>query len=134
MISALKPGGVLLSIEPDMLPATVAEPAPLQTFWQGWLGWSVDAGIDYSIGRKIAGWLDSLGLDQVSAEGYTPVFNGTSSWAQYWIETMRELRPRLLESEHITADHFAAFDAGFSDSHYWTSVLTMVASWGRKSG
>jgi SAM-dependent methyltransferase len=26
MVSSLKPGGVLLSIEPDMLPCTVAEP------------------------------------------------------------------------------------------------------------
>ena len=133
MIYALQPGGVLLSIEPDMLPATVAEPAALQMFWQGWLRWSVDAGIDYFIGRRIAGWLDSLGLEQVSAEGYTPVFNGTSPWAQYWIGTMRELRPRLLESGHINSNQFAEFDSHFSDFHYWTSVLTMVASWGRKS-
>ena len=132
MISALKPGGALLSIEPDMLPATVAEPEALQTFWQGWLAWSVDAGIDYSIGRKIASWLDSFGLEQVSAEGYTPVFNGGSPWSEYWIETMRELRPRLLESGHIIANHFAEFDLRYSDPHYWTSVLTMVASWGRK--
>jgi len=132
MVSALKPGGVLLSIEPDMLLATVAEPEALRTFWQGWVGWSVDAGIDYSVGRKIAGWLDSSGLQQVAAEGYTPVFSGGSPWAQYWIETMRELRSRLLESGHIDAARFAAFDSHYSDQHYWTSVLTMVASWGRK--
>jgi len=40
MLAALKPGGVLLSIEPDMLPCTVAEPEPVRTFWQGWLQWS----------------------------------------------------------------------------------------------
>jgi SAM-dependent methyltransferase len=132
MVSALKPGGVLLSIEPDMLAATVAEPKALQTFWQGWLEWSVDAGIDYSIGRKIASWLDLLGMEQVSAEGYTPLFHGGSPWAEYWIETMRELRPRLLDSGHINANQFAEFDMRYRDPHYWTSVLTMVASWGRK--
>jgi SAM-dependent methyltransferase len=134
MIAALKPGGALLSIEPDMLPTMVAEPEAMRTFWQGWLKWSVDAGIDYFIGRKIAGWLDSFGMEDVGAEGYTPIFNGTSPWAEYWIETMRELRPRLLGSGHITANEFAQFDARFRDPHYWTSVLTMVASWGHKPG
>ncbi len=37
MVGALKPGGVLLSIEPDMLPCTVAEPDTMRAFWQGWL-------------------------------------------------------------------------------------------------
>ena len=38
-------------------------------FWQGWLRWSVEAGIDYHIGRKIPAWLDSLGLTDVAGEG-----------------------------------------------------------------
>ncbi len=32
MVTALKPGGALLSIEPDMLPCTVAEPDSMHTF------------------------------------------------------------------------------------------------------
>src|ERR1700751_3662376 len=43
MMSALKPGGVLLSIEPDMLPCTVTEPDSIRTFWQRWLEWSVES-------------------------------------------------------------------------------------------
>src|SRR5215469_5300962 len=62
MIAALKPSGVLLSIEPDFLPATVAEPESMRRFWQGWLQWSVEVNIDYFIGRKIPGWMDSLQL------------------------------------------------------------------------
>jgi len=68
-----------------MLPATVAEPEPLRTFWQGWLQWSAGVGIDYSIGRKIAASLDSLGLQEAAGEGHTPLFNGGSPWASYWI-------------------------------------------------
>ena len=90
MVTALKPGGVLLSIEPDMLPCTVAEPAGMRAFWQGWLTWSVDAGIDYFIGRKIPAWLDSLGLEEVAGEGHTAQFNGGSRWATYWTATMTE--------------------------------------------
>ncbi len=96
MVAALKPGGVLLSIEPDMLPCTVTEPDAMRAFWQGWLKWSVEAGIDYSIGRKIPAWLDSLGLEDVAGEGHTAQFNGGSNWATYWTATMRELTPALL--------------------------------------
>src|SRR5271154_7424956 len=103
MVAALKPGGVLLSIEPDMLPCTVTEPDSMRAFWQGWLKWSVDAGIDYSIGRKIPAWLDSLGLEDVAGEGHTAQFNGGSRWATYWTATMQELAPRLLKSHCVTA-------------------------------
>jgi SAM-dependent methyltransferase len=44
MVEALKPGGVLLSIEPDMLPCTVTEPDGIREFWSGWLRWSTEAG------------------------------------------------------------------------------------------
>lgn len=102
MVAALKPGGMLLSIEPDMLPCTVTEPESLHTFWQGWLKWSVEEGIDYYIGRRIPAWLDSLGLAEVAGEGYTAHFNGGSDWARYWTETMHELAPSLLNSGCVT--------------------------------
>ena len=132
MVSALEPGGFLLSTEPHMLPATVAEPEAMHAFWQGWLQWSVDEGIDYSIGPKIAPWLDSLGLEQVAAEGHTAVFNGGSPWATYWLETMQVLRPKLLESGRITEAGLQVFEACYRDPHYWTNVITFVATWGRK--
>ena len=74
MVTALKAGGVLLSVEPDMLPCTVAEPDSMRTFWEGWLRWSVEVGIDDFVGRKIAAWLDSLGIEDVAGEGHTAQF------------------------------------------------------------
>src|SRR5215470_5804603 len=71
MVDALKPGGVLLSIEPDMTPCTMTEPDSMRAFWQAWLKWSVENKIDYFIGRKIPEWLDSLGLRNVAGEGHT---------------------------------------------------------------
>ncbi len=132
MIAALKPGGVLLSIEPDMLPCTVTEPVAMRAFWQGWLKWSVEAGIDYSIGRKIPGWLDSLGLDEVAGEGHTAQFNGGSRWATYWTATMGELAPALLKSGHVTGKMLEEFHSCYQDPHYWTSIMTFVENWGRK--
>ncbi len=132
MMAALKPGGVLLSIEPDMLPCTAAAPESLNQFWRGWIQWSEAAGIDYFIGRKIPAWLDSLGLEKISSEGTTAQFSGASPWATYWIETMRELAPALEQSGSLTAETLAEFFARYQDPHYWTSVITFTATWGRK--
>lgn len=132
MVAALKPGGVLLSIEPDMLPCTVTEPDSMRAFWQGWLTWSVEAGIDYSLGRRIPAWLDSLGLEEVAGEGHTAQFNGGSRWATYWAATIRELAPALLESGHMTGKMLEEFYPCYQDPHYWTSVMTFTENWGRK--
>jgi hypothetical protein len=132
MLTALKPGGVLLSIEPDMLPCTVAEPALMRTFWQGWLNWSMHAGIDYFIGRKIPAWLDSLGVEEIASEGHTATFNGQSDWANYWIATIRELQPSLLKGGYITTALLEEFETCYRDPHYWASLITFTATWGRK--
>src|ERR1700723_3253169 len=132
MLTALKPGGILLSVEPDMLPCTVAHPESMHAFWQGWLKWSAQAGIDYFIGRRIPSWLDFLGMEQVAGEGYTAHFNGGSDWAKYWAETMRELTPSLLKSGCLSSELLEEFQVSFQDPHYWTSVMTFTANWGRK--
>jgi hypothetical protein len=132
MLTALKPGGTLLSIEPDMLPCTVAEPASMRTFWQGWLNWSVDTGIDYFLGRKIPAWLDSLGVQDIASEGHTAIFNGGSDWANYWTATIRELQPSLLKGGYITTALLKEFETCYRDPHYWASIMTFTATWGRK--
>ena len=50
----------------------------------------------------------------------------------YWIETFHELRPALLESGYITDETLAQIDNHYRDPHYWTSVITFTANWGRK--
>jgi SAM-dependent methyltransferase len=132
MVAALKPGGVLLSIEPDMLPCTVTEPDSVRAFWEGWLKWSVANGIDYFIGRKIPAWMDSLSLEDVAGEGHTAQFNGGSNWARYWTEMMLELAPSLLKQHDVTEKMLAGFHARYQDPHYWTGVITFTANWGRK--
>ncbi len=132
MVDALKPGGVLLSIEPDFLPATAATPKALRTFWQAWLKWSQSVGVDYFIGRTMPGLLTEANLDNVAAEGTTALYNGNAPWAKYWIETIDELRPRLLDSGYMTRPMLTRFDRSYTDTRVWTSAITFVASWGSK--
>lgn len=132
MVELLKPGGVLLSIEPDFLPATAATPEPLHALWQGWLGWAKSVGIDYFIGHAMPGLLTSHGLDHIAAEGTTEFYRGNSSWSKYWLETLEELHPRLLESGYITAPVYSRFKRLYSDPRVWTSAITFVGAWGTK--
>jgi SAM-dependent methyltransferase len=134
MVTAVKPGGVLLSIETDMLPCTVAEPDSMRAFWQAWVKWSVEAGIDFFVARKIPAWLDEMGLEGICGEGHVALFNGGSPWADYWIETVNMLTPKLLKSGHFTDKLIEEFHVRYRDPHYWTSVISFTANWGRKPG
>ena len=132
MVSALKPGGHLLLIEPDFLP-TEATPPSLRPFWEGWLEWSRSAGINYFIGRTLPSLLTAAGLREIAAEGTTEVYPGGSPWSKYWLDTTSELKPRLLESGCMTRAVLARFERTYSDPKVWTSAITFVASWGTKS-
>lgn len=127
MIASLKAGGALLLIEPDFLPVSVAEPPEVRAFWDGWLAWSRERGIDYCIGRTLAFRLTLLGLTNISGTAETAIYNGGSSWADYWIDTITELRCDLISSGKLDGalvDHFLTYCA---DSNWWTQTIAFTA-------
>jgi ubiquinone/menaquinone biosynthesis C-methylase UbiE len=87
LVASVRPGGALLLIEPDFLPVSIAEPAEVRLFWEQWLAWSIERGIDYHIGRKLAAQLAVLGLERISGSAETAIYNGGSRWADYWTST-----------------------------------------------
>jgi hypothetical protein len=99
LVASLRPGGALVLIERDFLPVSVAEPPERRRFWDGWLAWSRERGIDYHIGRTLAPRLGALGsLEQIRGAAETAVYNGVSPWANYWTQTIVELRGDLVSS------------------------------------
>jgi SAM-dependent methyltransferase len=132
MAAAVRPGGWLLLIEPDFLPVRAAEPAEVRLFWDGWLAWASDAGIDYFIGRRLPGQLAALGLEAVGAAGEVALVRGGSDWAEYWRESIQELQPAMLRSGHVTPDQLPGMYAALADPAYWTMVCSFTAAWGRK--
>ena len=130
MLAALKPGGLLLCIEPDFLPATASEPPSLRNFWEAWLKWSSSVGIDYFLGRKMPELLAHSGVERVGAEGTTAIYNGGSPWAKYWLETVNELRPKLVESRFLNEQSLTTFSRFYQDQHHWTSAIIFVGAWG----
>jgi SAM-dependent methyltransferase len=131
LVASLAPGGGILLIEPDFLPVSIAEPGDVRAFWDGWLAWSRDAGIDYHIGRTLAPRLAALGLEHVAGTAETAVYCGGSEWASYWVDTVTELQDRLNASGHLDQRRIDRFLAHCRDPHWWTQTIAFTAVHGR---
>ena len=134
LVASLAPGGGILLIEPDFLPVSVAEPPAVRAFWEGWLAWSRDQGIDYHIGRSLAPRLAALGLEPVAGTAETAVYHGGSPWAAYWTDTVTELRPRLVASGKLDHQRIDQFLAHCAEPGWWTQTIAFTAVHGRAPG
>ena len=134
LVASLRPGGALVLIEPDFLPVTIAEPPEVRAFWSGWLAWSRERGIDYQIGRTLAPRLAALGLERVGGAAETVIYNGTSSWADYWTQTIRELRQDLANSGKLSNEMMDPFLGYCADPAWWTQTIAFTAVHGYARG
>jgi SAM-dependent methyltransferase len=134
MVGSLKAGGAFLLIEPDFLPVSVAEPPEVHAFWDGWLALSRERGIDYHIGRTLAPRLALLGLTNISGTAETAIYNGGSLWADYWIETITELRGDLISSGRLDDALINKFLVCCADSNWWTQTIAFTAVHGLTRG
>jgi SAM-dependent methyltransferase len=132
LVASLGDRGAILLIEPDFVPVSVAEPPQIRAFWEGWLAWSRDRGIDYFIGRSLARRLAALGLQYVAGMAETAVYNGGSRWAEYWIQTVVELRDDLIGSGRLDGGLIDAFLARCRDPEWWTETIAFTAVQGRR--
>ena len=134
MIASLRAGGALLLIEPDFLPVSIAEPQEVRAFWDAWLVWSRERGIDYHIGRTLAHRVASLGLTKISGTAETAIYNGGSLWADYWIQTVTELRGDLISTGKLDEALIDCFVTYCCDSNWWTQTIAFTAVHGRTLG
>jgi SAM-dependent methyltransferase len=131
MVASLRPGGALLLIEPDFLPVSIAEPPGVRAFWDGWLAWAYERGINYTIGRTLAPRLAALGLTGISGTAETAIYNGGSGWADYWIQTISELRDNLISSGKVDEALIDTFLECLADPTWWTQTIAFTAVHGR---
>jgi SAM-dependent methyltransferase len=127
LVASLRPGGAILLIEPDFLPVSIAEPREIREFWEGWLAWSGQQGIDYEIGRALPATLATLGLQSIAATAETALYNGDSAWARYWMQTVIELRGRLVASGKLDDASIDSFLAHCADPAWWTQTIAFTA-------
>ena len=131
MVASARPDGAIVLIEPDFLPVSVAEPPQIREFWQGSLAWSRGEGIDYFIGRRLPGMLSRRGLRDIQATAETALYNGGSLWAEYWRQTVIELRPRLVASGKLDDQSIGTFLAQCADPAWWTQTVAFTTVAGR---
>ena len=131
LAASVRPGGALLLIESDFLSVSVAEPPEVRAFWDGWLAWSRERGIDYYIGRELAPRLAALGLTQINGNAESAIYNGGSRWADYWTQTITELRGDLITSGKLNDALVDTFLDHCADSHWWTETIAFSAVHGR---
>ena len=127
LVASVRPGGAILLIEPDFLPVSVAEPLEVRAFWEGWLTWSREQGIDYAIGRRLPATLATLGLEGIGATAETALYNGGSAWALYWRQTVVELRGGLVASGKVDDRSIDTFLAHCADPLWWTQTIAFTA-------
>ena len=132
LVAGLAPGGAILLIEPDFLPVSIAEPPAVRAFWDGWLAWSRDRGIDYHLGRTLAPRLAAAGLEQVGGTTETSVYRGGSAWASYWTQTIDELRAGLVASGRLDDALIDGFLAHCADPAWWTQTIAFTAVHARR--
>jgi SAM-dependent methyltransferase len=132
LLAGARPGGAVLLIEPDFHPVSVAEPAEVRSFWEGWLSWSREQGIDYTIGRKLPAALAAAGMIEIGAGAETALYNGGSPWADYWTQTIVELRPKLVQSGVLGEAAIEAFLERCADPGWWTQTIAFTAVHARK--
>jgi SAM-dependent methyltransferase len=131
LVASLRPGGAVLLIEPDFLPVSVAEPPDVRAFWQGWLEWARECGVDYQIGRALAPRLAGLGLIEIGGTAETAIYNGGSQWADYWTQTITELRDDLISSGKLNDALLNTFLRYCADSTWWTQTIAFTGVHGR---
>src|SRR4051794_5810817 len=124
---------VATPIDPGAFDLVTAEPPEVRAFWDGWLAWSRDQGIDYHVGRALAPRLASLGLAEVAGTAETAVYNGASPWAGYWTDTVVELREGLVASGRLDDELIDAFLAHCADPSWWTQTIAFTAVHARRA-
>jgi SAM-dependent methyltransferase len=90
--------------------------------------------IEADFGRTLAPQLCSLGLANIRGTAETAIYNGGSLWADYWIETITELRSDLISSSKVDEALIDKFLACCSDSNWWTQTIAFTAVHGRTPG
>ena len=132
LAEAVRPGGCILLEEPDFHPALASDSTVMRDFWQGFLAWAADHGIDYFIGRRLAPLLAGLGVARIDVHGETILFNGGSLPARYLSLTMRELEQPLLASGLIGRTFWTEAIALFDNGQFWTWQNSYVTTTGHK--
>jgi SAM-dependent methyltransferase len=129
----VRPGGWFFIQEPDFYPTWTVEPPSQKRFWGEFIEWAASHQIDYYVGRKIPGWLQADGLQNVNAEGHAILYNGGSTFAQWWDYGIREIADKLRSEGGVSQETLDEFFSLYRDPAYWTATIAFTATTAQRS-
>jgi SAM-dependent methyltransferase len=132
LAGAVRPGGCILIEEPDFHPVLATDSPTMRSFWQGFLAWAANRGIDYFIGRRLGPLLSDLGIEAIVVHGETILFNGGSLAARYLKLSMEEMGQSILASGLIGPTVWTEAMALLDNPRFWTWQNSYVTTAGRK--
>ena len=135
MMNALRPGGVLLVEEPDMVTMFEAvEPPELRRAMQAAMRHlETTCPIEVEYGRHVVDDLTAVGLAGVEAEGRCPVVRGGSAPAAHFLKlTLLKLRAAVLAGNKLTETEFSTALNALNDPARTFYIPLTVAAWGRR--
>jgi SAM-dependent methyltransferase len=139
LTNAIKPGGWILLEEPDAITDTagplVAEDK--QAFYlkitRTVYAFLQKRGLDPFVGRKLLGWLNSLGFVNCQSEGRVRMFSGGLQGIKSpHMMAFEQLRDDVVGEGTVTESEFARFlDLTKDSSFCWQEAMTMSV-WGQR--
>ena len=66
-------------------------------------------------------------MANISGTAEIAIYNGGSLWAEYWIETITELRSNLIGAGKLNEALIDKFLTYCSDSNWWTQTIAFTA-------
>jgi SAM-dependent methyltransferase len=134
IISALRPGGLILFEEFDVLSMTPdPQISPSETMLKTiTVLWRVmrESGVDQRHGRLLAGILDGKGMQDVAAEGRVFRIKGGSPWAHVLRANCEQMHDKIIASGDLTEDEFQADIQSLDDPKFvmLTAVMWAVSA------
>jgi SAM-dependent methyltransferase len=134
MVSALRPGGVLLIEEPDFVTIYGAgEPAIRRVVAATIAYLESTCPVECEYGRRALADLAAVSLEDVQAEGRCPIVRGGSPLAADFLRlTIEKFREPVLAGAAITEDEYAHAVAALQDPVTIVVAPMTVAAWGRR--
>jgi 2-polyprenyl-3-methyl-5-hydroxy-6-metoxy-1,4-benzoquinol methylase len=135
MVSALKPGGVLLVEEPDY-GSHAADPrvgeVTSELFRKVYSALYTVVGLDQYYGRRLYGEIRALDMVDVGAEGRVVMCRGTTTEAKFSRLTIGQVRDRVLEAGQVSPREVDTVMALFDDPDFVLIGPVVMAVWGRR--
>jgi SAM-dependent methyltransferase len=135
MVSALRPGGMLLIEEPDFVTiyGSGDSVAVRRVFIAAMRHLESTCPIDCEYGRRAMGDLAAVDLADVQAEGRCPVVRGGTPLAADFLRlTAQKLREPVLAAGDVTAAEFDQALADLQDPNITVVAPMTVAAWGMR--